>query len=283
MAKAKAAPVLYVCTECGYSSGRWFGKCPSCGTFGTLVEEQAEQPDATARAARPLLRLVDVEAEESQPHPDGRSGARSRPRRRPRAGVSRPRRGRARGREVDAPPDRLAVVAPSHAGRPTPTALRAALLADVLRRFQEHLHGVQVFVVFVTASGDRARLRGDLDALWIPPPTAVAASIEAASELLGGPLHLIIDTEQAPPGPPRLMVGPVNRSAGLVDGTDPLAVRLALLAVPYTVPTALDDDELDLVRHPARAVAPGHRRLGLPHLGADRERRRGLGRPCLLG
>jgi DNA repair protein RadA/Sms len=71
MAKAKAAPVLYACTECGYSSGRWFGKCPSCGTFGTLVEEQAEQPGATARAARPLLRLVDVEAEESSRIPTG--------------------------------------------------------------------------------------------------------------------------------------------------------------------------------------------------------------------
>jgi DNA repair protein RadA/Sms len=65
MAKAKAAPVLYACTECGYSSGRWFGKCPSCGTFGSLVEEVAEQPGTPAQTARPLLKLVDVEAEES--------------------------------------------------------------------------------------------------------------------------------------------------------------------------------------------------------------------------
>jgi DNA repair protein RadA/Sms len=65
MAKAKTASVLYACTECGYSSGRWFGKCPSCGTFGTLVEERTEQADAAAHTARPLLRLVDVEAEES--------------------------------------------------------------------------------------------------------------------------------------------------------------------------------------------------------------------------
>jgi DNA repair protein RadA/Sms len=65
VAKAKTAPVLYACTECGYSSGRWFGKCPSCGTFGSLVEEVADQPGATARTAAPLLKLVDVEAEES--------------------------------------------------------------------------------------------------------------------------------------------------------------------------------------------------------------------------
>src|SRR5436305_6037163 len=60
---AKAA-VSYACTECGYSAGRWFGKCPGCGAFGTLVEESA---GPTARAsAKPLLRLVDVEADEAE-------------------------------------------------------------------------------------------------------------------------------------------------------------------------------------------------------------------------
>ncbi|HST24352.1 MAG TPA: DNA repair protein RadA [Gaiellaceae bacterium] len=71
MAKAKTAPVLYACTECGYSSGRWFGKCPSCGTFGTLVEEAPATAAATAGSARPLLRLVDVEVEESSRIPTG--------------------------------------------------------------------------------------------------------------------------------------------------------------------------------------------------------------------
>ena len=60
---AKAA-VQHACTECGYSAGRWFGKCPGCGAFGTLVEELASQP--ARAAAKPLLRLVDVEAEEAQ-------------------------------------------------------------------------------------------------------------------------------------------------------------------------------------------------------------------------
>src|SRR6266511_1335429 len=59
---AKAA-VQYACSECGYSAGRWFGKCPSCNAFGTLAEEVAE-PEAKVEA-RPLLRLVDVEAEEA--------------------------------------------------------------------------------------------------------------------------------------------------------------------------------------------------------------------------
>ena len=66
MAKAKAAPVLYACTECGYSSGRWFGKCPSLRHVRDARRGAApSRPDAAAPAARPLLRLVDVEAEES--------------------------------------------------------------------------------------------------------------------------------------------------------------------------------------------------------------------------
>jgi DNA repair protein RadA/Sms len=66
---AKAA-LQYACSECGYSAGRWFGKCPSCGSFGTLVEESAGQAEAKA-AARPLLRLVDVEAADAERIPTG--------------------------------------------------------------------------------------------------------------------------------------------------------------------------------------------------------------------
>src|SRR4051812_34260295 len=57
---AKAA-VQHACTECGYSAGRWFGKCPGCGSFGTLVEEPAA--GSGGAVAKPLLRLVGVEAQ----------------------------------------------------------------------------------------------------------------------------------------------------------------------------------------------------------------------------
>ena len=30
---------VYVCTECGYQSAKWLGKCPSCGEWNTLEEE----------------------------------------------------------------------------------------------------------------------------------------------------------------------------------------------------------------------------------------------------
>src|SRR5205085_615156 len=65
---AKAA-VQHACTECGYSAGRWFGKCPGCGSFGTLVEEPPA--GAAGATAKPLLRLVDVDAEESERIPTG--------------------------------------------------------------------------------------------------------------------------------------------------------------------------------------------------------------------
>ena len=71
---AKAA-VTYACTECGYTAGRWFGKCPGCSAFGTLHEERvapAEKPRRGSDAQpRPLLRLVDVEVEEAARIPTG--------------------------------------------------------------------------------------------------------------------------------------------------------------------------------------------------------------------
>ncbi len=36
MAKTKSK---FVCSECGYESGGWLGKCPACGSWNTLVEE----------------------------------------------------------------------------------------------------------------------------------------------------------------------------------------------------------------------------------------------------
>ncbi len=72
---AKAAAVQHVCSECGTTSGRWLGRCPGCGAFGTMIEELAPARGATpaqARVtARPLLRLVDVAAEESERIPTG--------------------------------------------------------------------------------------------------------------------------------------------------------------------------------------------------------------------
>jgi DNA repair protein RadA/Sms len=62
---AKAAAIQHICTECGTASGRWLGRCPGCGEFGTMVAE-APVPLGKSSAARAPLRLVDVVAEESE-------------------------------------------------------------------------------------------------------------------------------------------------------------------------------------------------------------------------
>src|SRR3954471_12608099 len=62
---AKTAAVQFSCTECGYTAGRWFGKCPGCSAFGTLVEEVIGQVAQAQTQPKPLLRLVDVEVAEA--------------------------------------------------------------------------------------------------------------------------------------------------------------------------------------------------------------------------
>jgi DNA repair protein RadA/Sms len=62
---AKTAAVQFSCTECGYTAGRWFGKCPGCSSFGTLVEEVVGQVAKAQVPPKPLLRLVDVEVSEA--------------------------------------------------------------------------------------------------------------------------------------------------------------------------------------------------------------------------
>jgi len=67
---AKPAAIQHVCTECGTASGRWLGRCPGCGEFGTMVAE-APVPRAGKSVGRAPLRLVDVVAEESERIPTG--------------------------------------------------------------------------------------------------------------------------------------------------------------------------------------------------------------------
>ena len=68
---AKVAAVQHACTECGYTSGRWLGRCPGCGEFGTLVAEAPAARGAEGTRARAPLRLVDVEAEDAARIPTG--------------------------------------------------------------------------------------------------------------------------------------------------------------------------------------------------------------------
>jgi DNA repair protein RadA/Sms len=66
------ASVKFACTECGQSTARWLGKCPGCGSFGTLVEEVArETRTGSVGTARTPQRLDTVEVEAAARIPTG--------------------------------------------------------------------------------------------------------------------------------------------------------------------------------------------------------------------
>ena len=46
MAKIKS---VYICSECGYESPKWYGKCPSCGEWNTMNEEIKEQTKGSSK------------------------------------------------------------------------------------------------------------------------------------------------------------------------------------------------------------------------------------------
>lgn len=49
MAKIKS---VYICSECGYESPKWYGKCPSCGEWNTMNEEIKDTSKLSTGAAR---------------------------------------------------------------------------------------------------------------------------------------------------------------------------------------------------------------------------------------
>ena len=51
MAKSKSA---YICSECGYESPKWYGKCPGCGEWNTMNEEIIS---AGARSIEPKVKV----------------------------------------------------------------------------------------------------------------------------------------------------------------------------------------------------------------------------------
>jgi DNA repair protein RadA/Sms len=63
---------LYRCTDCGGSSPKWLGRCPSCEAWNTLVEEVAEERTAPALAPRSApVRMADVDLGEWSHRPTG--------------------------------------------------------------------------------------------------------------------------------------------------------------------------------------------------------------------
>ncbi len=73
MSKPKS---IYTCTECGGTSPKWLGKCPSCEAWNTLVESVAESSGPKHRyqslaGALPVATLADIEASDVDRLPTG--------------------------------------------------------------------------------------------------------------------------------------------------------------------------------------------------------------------
>ena len=54
----KTPKSIYVCTECGYQSARWLGKCPSCSAWNTLEEQLTEASASTLQKGRARISAV---------------------------------------------------------------------------------------------------------------------------------------------------------------------------------------------------------------------------------
>jgi DNA repair protein RadA/Sms len=68
---------IYTCTECGGTSPRWLGKCPSCEAWNTLIETVPEQAAAGRHRFASLAKtaevavLSEIEASEVERQPTG--------------------------------------------------------------------------------------------------------------------------------------------------------------------------------------------------------------------
>jgi DNA repair protein RadA/Sms len=64
--------VQFTCTECGTVAGRWLGRCPGCGSFGTLLEElSGRDVDTAKRKVVQPQPLGQVRADEAERIPSG--------------------------------------------------------------------------------------------------------------------------------------------------------------------------------------------------------------------
>lgn len=60
---------IYTCTNCGYQSSKWLGKCPDCNEWNTFTEKTEQKQIAGKKtiAEKPQLsRLADVESKKSE-------------------------------------------------------------------------------------------------------------------------------------------------------------------------------------------------------------------------
>ena len=75
---ARKARTLHTCSECGYSSPKWLGRCPECGSWGTLVESGATPASSSSARvpssltpAAPATPITRIDAAASTSLPSG--------------------------------------------------------------------------------------------------------------------------------------------------------------------------------------------------------------------
>ncbi|MDD5953448.1 MAG: DNA repair protein RadA [Oscillospiraceae bacterium] len=79
---ASKAKTYFVCSECGFASAKWYGKCPGCGQWNCMNEEVKEAPAKSNRfsgasASRPLTQhpmcIKDISSSEEERYHTGLS------------------------------------------------------------------------------------------------------------------------------------------------------------------------------------------------------------------
>ena len=73
---AKTQKVMFVCSECGNESAKWYGKCPSCGAWSTMEEQTRELKAESKQRSRQsrestVVALHDVEEGALERTPSG--------------------------------------------------------------------------------------------------------------------------------------------------------------------------------------------------------------------
>ena len=76
---ASKARSVYICSQCGFESPKWFGKCPGCGQWNTMQEEIREPvtqrpfSHTSARSAVRMVSITDVSTEKEERYHTGLS------------------------------------------------------------------------------------------------------------------------------------------------------------------------------------------------------------------
>ncbi|MFI7190095.1 hypothetical protein ACIBQ0_10210 [Nocardia nova] len=119
------------------------------------------------------------------------------------------------------------------------TTGRLLVVADLIRRVLEDLHGAQVLAAVLTADAEILEWMGTYVST-VRPPSGVFASPEVAGEAFGRPLSLLIAPDCGAELEPWLLetavvpVAPVHTVApGLLDDQDPATLRYVLAQQPY--------------------------------------------------